>query len=171
MKNLFAALLIIFISISGYSQKNTKVRSVDKLKGAGVSAERLNRIDHMLQDAVNSNSIPGAVALISRNGKIVFHKAFGLSNVETNAPLKKDAIFRIASQTKAITSTAVMMLWEEGKFRLDDPISKFIPEFKNAQVLDSLIEKDSTYLAHPVKKTYYNQTSDHSYFWCWVWFY
>ena len=65
----------------------------------------------------------------------------------SNRQLKKDDIFRIASQTKAITATAVMMLWEEGKFRLDDPVSNFIPEFKNPQVLDSLIERDSSFVA------------------------
>jgi CubicO group peptidase (beta-lactamase class C family) len=81
---------------------------------------------------------------VARNGKIVFHKAFGTADAKSNRLLKKDDIFRLASQSKAITATAVMMLWEEGKFQLDDPISKYIPEFKNPQVLDSILS-DGTY--------------------------
>lgn len=112
---------------------------------AGMSEQRLARIDAMLLEAVNENSIPGAVALIARNGKIVYYKAFGMADNASDRALKRDDIFRIASQTKAITSTAVMMLWEEGKFRLDDPIEKYIPEFKEVGVLDTFIEADSTF--------------------------
>ena len=103
----------------------------------------------MLSKAIEENEIPGAVALITRNGKIVYHKAFGMADNESKRSLNSDDIFRIASQTKAITSTAIMMLWEEGKFRLDDPISKYIPEFKNAVILDSLNEVDSSFLTSP----------------------
>ncbi len=95
-----------------------------------MSSERLNRIDQMLETSVAEQDIPGAVALVACNGKIVYHKAFGKADNQSGRVLKTDDIFRIASQTKAITATAVMMLWEEGKFQLDDPISKYIPEFK-----------------------------------------
>jgi CubicO group peptidase (beta-lactamase class C family) len=95
--------------------------------------------------SIENDEIPGAVALVARKGKIVYLKAFGMADNESGRKLKTDDLFRIASQTKAITSTAVMMLWEEGKFRLDDPVSKYIPEFKNPMLLDSLIEKDSSY--------------------------
>ncbi len=105
----------------------------------------------MLSDAVKRMKIPGVVAMIVRNGKIVYHKAFGSADATTNRLLKTDDIFRIASQTKGITSTAVMMLWEEGKFRLDDPISKFIPEFAKPQLLDSLLP-DGTYTTKPANK-------------------
>jgi CubicO group peptidase (beta-lactamase class C family) len=87
---------------------------------------------------------------VARNGKIVYYKAFGMADNESGKELKRDAIFRIASQTKAITSTAIMMLWEDGKFKLDDPISKYIPEFKNEQVLDTLYE-NGTYKTIPAK--------------------
>lgn len=120
-------------------------------EAVGLSAERLDRIDHMLQEAVEENTIPGAVALVARNGKIVFHEAYGQANA-SGKPLQKDAIFRIASQTKAITSTAVMMLWEEGKFQLDDPISKYIPEFKNPQVLVNFRYADTSYTARPAER-------------------
>jgi CubicO group peptidase (beta-lactamase class C family) len=118
----------------------------------GVSAERLARIDAMCDEAVKSGSIPGVVALVTRHGKIVFHKAYGMADSPANRALKTDDIFRIASQTKAVTATAVMMLWEEGKFQLDDPISKFIPEFKNPQVLKTYNDTDGTWTGEPAKR-------------------
>ncbi len=110
-----------------------------------VSLDRLNRIDKMLQQGIDSGWIAGAVGLIARDGKIVYYKSFGISDIEIKSPLNKDDIFRIASQTKAITSVAVMMLFERGKFLLDDPISRYIPEFANPRVLDKFNEKDTTY--------------------------
>jgi len=107
------------------------------------------RIDNIINEAIEENDIPGAVALIAHKGKVVYHKAFGKADTESNRAMKTDDIFRIASQTKAITSTAVMMLWEKGLFRLDDPISKYIPEFKKATLLDSFNESDSTYTTKP----------------------
>lgn len=118
----------------------------------GISAERLGWMDQMLEQSVKEGEVPGVVALIARNGKIVYHKAFGIADAEKNRMQKKDDIFRIASQTKAITSTAVMMLWEEGKFQLDDPISKYIPEFKNPQVLNTFKYADTSYTARPANK-------------------
>jgi len=116
----------------------------------GISEKRLASLDAMLQKSVKEENVPGVVALIARNGKIVYHKAYGQAD-ETGRILKKDDIFRIASQTKAITSTAVMMLWEEGHFDLDDPIEKYIPEFKDAVILDSLMEADTSYLTTPAE--------------------
>lgn len=119
---------------------------------AGMSAERLARIDAMIETAITENRIPGAVALVVRNGKIVHHQAYGLADNETGRALKKDDIFRIASQTKAITATAVMMLWERGRFQLDDPIAKWIPEFKDAGVLKTFNEVDVTWTSEPANK-------------------
>ena len=118
----------------------------------GMSAERLAKIDAMLQKSVADENVPGLVALIARKGQIVYHKAYGMADTEAGKSMKKDAIFRIASQTKAITSTAVMMLWEEGHFGLDDPISDYIPEFKTMQVLDSLIESKTIYTTQDANK-------------------
>ncbi|WP_257667816.1 serine hydrolase domain-containing protein [Parapedobacter tibetensis] len=118
----------------------------------GISEDRLKWIDAMLEKSVADGEIPGAVALIARNGKIIYHKAFGIADVEKGRAQQRDDIFRIASQTKAITSTAVMMLWEEGKFQLDDPISKYIPEFKNPQVLQSFRYADTGFTARPANK-------------------
>jgi CubicO group peptidase (beta-lactamase class C family) len=120
-------------------------------ESVGMSSERLARIDNMLKQAVSDTDLPGIVALIARNGKIVFHNAYGMADNTSGRAMKTDDIFRIASQTKAITSTAVMILWEEGKFRLDDPISKYIPDFGKAQILDTFNEQDSTYTTKPAE--------------------
>ncbi len=117
----------------------------------GMSSERLARLDDFLAKSVAEGDIPGVVALVARNGKIVFHKAYGMSDNTSKRAAKTDDIFRIASQSKAITATAVMMLWEEGKFQLDDPISKFIPEFKNAQVLKDFHYSDTTWTGEAAK--------------------
>jgi CubicO group peptidase (beta-lactamase class C family) len=122
-----------------------------KPESVGLSSERLNRVDHVIQEYINQQWIPGAVVLIARNGKIVHHKAFGSYTADKKTILKKDAIFRIASQTKAITSVAVMMLYEEGKFLLDDRISKYIPEFAKPTVLKTFNEADSSYTTEPAK--------------------
>jgi CubicO group peptidase (beta-lactamase class C family) len=106
----------------------------------------------MCADAVKKGDLPGIVSLVARNGKIVQWKAYGMADNQSGKALKRDDIFRIASQSKAITATAVMMLWEEGKFQLDDPISKYIPEFKNQQVLKSFKYADTTWTGEPVKK-------------------
>jgi CubicO group peptidase (beta-lactamase class C family) len=109
------------------------------------SKERLLRIDKMLQQGIDSGWIAGAVGFIARDGRIVYDKSFGVSDVEAKTAMHTDNIFRIASQTKAITSVAVMMLFEEGKFLLDDPISKYIPEFANPTVLEKFNKKDTTF--------------------------
>lgn len=116
----------------------------------GMSDQRLARIDAMCAEAIKESQVPGIVALVARNGKIVYYKAFGTAD-ESGRMVKRDDIFRIASQSKAITSTAVMMLWEEGKFKLDDPISKYIPEFKNEKVLDT-VYANGTYGTKPADK-------------------
>lgn len=121
-------------------------------ESVGMSSERLARIDAMCEAAIANEEVPGIVALVARKGKIVYYKAFGMADNEANRAMKRDDIFRIASQSKAITATAVMMLWEEGKFQLDDPISKYIPEFKNPQVLKTFSYQDTTYTAEPAKR-------------------
>jgi CubicO group peptidase (beta-lactamase class C family) len=151
-----AAALLLAGPYAGGAQTRSVKRSpalvqVDPAK-AGMSAERLARIDAMLESAVKSNRIPGAVALIARHGRIVYHKAFGMADNATGRLMKPDDIFRIASQTKAITATAVLMLWEEGKFQLDDPVSKFIPEFRDAKVLKTYNEADGSWTGEPVKR-------------------
>lgn len=116
------------------------------------SAERLRRIDGIIKKYIDDGKLNGAAALIARNGKIVYYRGFGYDDKENKKPMKRDAIFRIASQTKAITSVAVMMLYEEGKLLLDEPVSKYIHSFKNPQVIDQFNEKDTTYTTKPAKR-------------------
>jgi CubicO group peptidase (beta-lactamase class C family) len=133
------------------STKNSPPLTEATPESQGFSSERLKRVDAMLQSAVADSDIPGAVMLIARNGKIVYWKAFGQADNQANRPLKRDDIFRIASQTKAITSTAIMMLWEQGKFQLDDPVSKYIQEFKSPQVLKNFRYSDTTWTGESAK--------------------
>lgn len=155
MKKLIILLLIAF-SVMASAQTKSLKKSAPLTPGApesvGMSSERLARIDKMCLEAIENGEIPGAVVLVARKGKIVYHKAFGMADVQKGREMKTDDIFRIASQTKAITSTAVMMLWEEGKFSLDDPISKFIPEFRNPQVLQSFRYADTTWTGVPARR-------------------
>ena len=105
-----------------------------KPEDSGMSAGRLQRIHEAVQRHIDAGEISGAVTLVARNGRIVHFEAHGLMDLETKKPMAKDAIFRIASMTKPITGVAVMMMVEEGKIRLTDPVSKFIPEFKDTRV-------------------------------------
>ncbi len=138
-------------TIGGAWAQPSKAWTSGKPEENGLSSARLQLIDQLLDTHVKNQWIPGAVAIIVRNGKVVYLKSFGYSHVEKQTPLKTNDIFRIASQTKAITSLAVMMLWEEGKFQLDDPISRYVPEFKNPRVLTSLNWSDTTYATVPAK--------------------
>ena len=121
-------------------------------EAGGFSSDRLKRVDKLLTGYVEKGAINGATALIVHDGKIVYHKSFGYADMEAKKPMTNDAIFRIASQTKAITSVAVMMLYEEGKFMLDDPVSQYIPEFKNPRVLDKFNKEDTTYTTVAAKR-------------------
>ena len=154
MRTNIAVFFLIFYSVCSAQTKSIKKSPLitqAKPETSGMSSERLARIDSMCAKAISDGSIPGAVALVARNGKIVYHKAFGMADNQTGRALKKNDIFRIASQTKAITATAVMMLWEQGRFLLDDPISKFIPEFKDARILKSFKYEDTSFTTEAAK--------------------
>lgn len=117
-----------------------------------VSEERLSRITNLLQKDISAGYICGAVGFIARDNKIIYNKALGWTDITRKTALKTDHIFRIASQTKAITSVAVMILFEEGKFLLDDPISKYIPAFADPKVLNTFEKRDSSYTTVPAKR-------------------
>ncbi len=104
-------------------------------EAAGLVPAKLARIEAFLQDAVDHKLIGGGVALVARHGKLGYLKAAGWRDVENKKPMATDTLFRIASMTKPVTSVAVMMLVEDGKVRLNDPVSKFLPEFKEPKVL------------------------------------
>lgn len=145
-------ILLVIFSCSTQPEKKSRVVANGTAESAGFSSERLARLDNTMNDWVNKGWINGAVGLIIRNGKIAHYKSVGYNDLETKTALDKEGIFRIASQTKAITSVAVMMLYEEGKFLLEDPVSKFIPSFANVQVLDKFNDKDTSYTTIPAKR-------------------
>ena len=123
-------LFVLFYVTSGFAQPLPTTSPEE----VGLSSERLGRINKVMQQYVDEKLIPGSVTLVARHGKVVHHEAIGLMDIEKKKPMQKDTIFRLASMTKPITCLAVMMLYEEGHFLLSDPISKFIPEFKNPKV-------------------------------------
>ncbi len=100
----------------------------------GLSSTRLDRITPYMEDLVHDNQLPGVLTLVQRHGKIAHFGKFGSMNIEASKPMQEDALFRIYSMTKPITSIAVMMLLEEGRFNLFDPVSKYIPAFAKTKV-------------------------------------
>jgi CubicO group peptidase (beta-lactamase class C family) len=110
-------------------------------EAAGLSTERLSNLNKYLQGDVEAGKLPGAVVAIARKGKLVYLEAIGFKDKPAGAPMTKDAIFRVYSMTKPWTSVAAMMLVEEGRIQLTDPISKFLPEFKDLKV--SVATKDT----------------------------
>ncbi len=150
MKNMLSALFWIlpfFVAIAQGTLLQPGNASAVK-----VSPHRLTRIDRLLQTQIDSGLINGAIGFVARDGKIIYYKALGLDDADKKTPLKPNAIFRLGSQSKAITSVAVMMLFEEGKLLLDDSVAKYLPAFVNQQVLDKFNIKDSTYTTKPAKR-------------------
>ncbi|MEI9959212.1 MAG: serine hydrolase domain-containing protein [Ferruginibacter sp.] len=119
---------------------------------ATISTEKLTRIDNLVNDYINKNWLTGAVTIIIKDNQLVQYKGYGLADVDTKKPMQKDAIFRIMSQTKAITSAGILMLYEQGKLLLDENIADFIPAFKNPVVLDKFNKADSSYSTVPAKR-------------------
>jgi len=124
-------LLILLLYLPAFSQQLPTASP----ESVGLSPERLDRISLAIQRSIGETRLAGAVTLVVRKGRVAWLKAQGMSDKESPKPMQTDAIFRICSMTKPITSAAVMMLYEEGRFQLSDPVSKYIPEFKNSKVL------------------------------------
>ena len=127
-----AAFLLLVIAILGVASGTPISVSAQELPTAlpeevGMSSSRLDRLTGALQEYVNTNRIPGAVAMVLRDGRVVYHEAVGKLDIEADVPMGQDVIFRIASQTKALVSVAIMMLQEDGDLLISDPVSKYIP--------------------------------------------
>ncbi|MGB9747130.1 MAG: serine hydrolase domain-containing protein [Bacteroidales bacterium] len=117
----------------------------------GFDPVRLARIDSLCEHAVQKNILPNFVTFVARHGQIVHYKAYGYRNQEKNIPAQKDDIFRLASMSKAIVTVALMTLYEEGKFLLDDPLAKYIPAFSNMKVMENFDPVKGTYTTRPAK--------------------
>ncbi len=126
--------LILFATLAMASSGNGNGLKTAPPSEAGLSKERLDRIGQVMQQHVANNKIAGAIGLIARRGKVGYFESWGMMDKEGGKPMRKDAIFRIYSMTKAITGVAVMMLYEEGKFSINDPVSKYLPEFAGVKV-------------------------------------
>ncbi len=127
----FLCILASLLSNIAYSQlKEAKPESL------GMSSDRLERISEISKSYINDFNIPGIVTIVSRKGKIVYYKAFGKRDIHDDSPLLKDDLFRIYSMTKPVTAVALMQLYEQGKFQLNDAVSKFLPELKDLKVLN-----------------------------------
>ena len=135
-----------FTDVAGPTLKEAAAETV------GMSTARLQRMDAVINEYIAKGQQANVGVLVSRNGRIVYHKAYGMDDKAAKTPLKRDAIFRIASQTKALTTIGLMMLFEEGKFLLDDPLSKYIPAFKSPKVLNKFNEQDSSFTTVPAKR-------------------
>lgn len=122
---------------------------VEKPEHFGMSPERLKRVDDVIRRYIDAKKVSGAVTLVARRGHVVHHEAQGVMDVESMAPMRKDSIFRMASSTKPVTGVAIMMLIEEGKIGLTDPVSKYLPEFKGQKVA---VEKDGNVELVPAER-------------------
>jgi CubicO group peptidase (beta-lactamase class C family) len=122
------AVVLLAVSLTAGVVANGKPEDV------GMSSERLQRISDVVQQYIASNQISGAVTVVARKGRVAHFEAQGLMDIESKTPMRKDAIFRMASMSKPVSGVAILMLMEEGKLRLTDPVSRFVPEFKNPKV-------------------------------------
>src|SRR4029453_17298003 len=125
-------LLIAIVVLAGGAVGQT-IRSVAP-NGTGLSSERLDRITAVMNDHVAKGHIAGAIGLIARRGKVGYFETYGFQDKEASVAMRKDTIFRMYSMTKPITGVAVLLLYEEGKFFLSDPVSKYLPELGNLKV-------------------------------------
>jgi CubicO group peptidase (beta-lactamase class C family) len=143
-KSLIPSLAFLLALLAGAAAQDLFAQDLPAAKPAdvGLSAERLERITNWLREDSTKGTIPGAVVMVVRNGKVAYFESVGALDPQTKAPMRKDAIFRIYSMSKPITSIAVMMLFEQGKITLDEPIAKYIPAFKDMKV--GVESKDET---------------------------
>jgi CubicO group peptidase (beta-lactamase class C family) len=144
----FALVLALFVSVS-VSRERAQAATA-KPESVGLSSVRLERIAAGVQGSVDRGEIAGAVTLVARHGQVVWLQASGKQDREKAKPMRTDSIFRICSMTKPIVTLAVMMLYEQGQFILDDPISKYIPEFGDPKVL--VTQKDRKPYTIPAKQ-------------------
>ena len=118
----------------------------------GMSSSRLARLDTALQAEIAARKLPGIVVAVARRGKVVYNKAFGVANLETRAPMRTDAMFRLYSMTKPVASVGLLTLYEQGKFRLTDPLDRYLPQFANVKVYKGADASGTPILAVPSRK-------------------
>jgi CubicO group peptidase (beta-lactamase class C family) len=130
-----AALMILIFALFAVHSGVAQALPTATPAESGLSAEKLDKIMQMLRDDAAKNVVPGAVLLVARHGKVAYFEAAGVLDPGTKAPMKTDAIFRIYSMSKPITTVSAMTLFEQGKLSLNDPVSKYIPAFAHMKVI------------------------------------
>lgn len=148
---------VMFSLLSLGTQADIKLTKPERI---GMSSERLERVGEAMRRMIADEQIPGTVTLIARKGKVVHFEANGLRDVARKLPMQKDTIFRLYSQSKPVTGVAVMMLFEEGRFLLSDPVSKYLPEFANMQVYAGT--KDGEVVTEPARPMTIHQLLTHT---------
>ena len=145
---LLSVLLVGALAVS-VNAKDPKTVAPETL---GFSSERLARIDKAMQEDIDRKKTGGIVVLIARHGTIAYHKAFGMADIESGKKMQTDSLFRLYSMTKPVTSVALLTLYEEGKFQLNDPLEKYIPAFKDVKVYVKPDDKGAMVLEEPKRK-------------------
>ncbi len=146
---LFAVALLPVVLAVNLPAQDTKTVAPESV---GLSPERLERLTQAMQEDIDQKKTGGIVVLIARHGSIAYHKAFGMADIESGRKMQTDHLFRLYSMTKPVTSVALLTLFEEGKFQLNDPLEKYIPAFKNVKVYVNTDEKGRTILEEPKRK-------------------
>jgi Beta-lactamase class C and other penicillin binding proteins len=148
---LLGIVFFILVQVHVFAQRSADSFSEGSPAVVGVSEKRLQLVDQLIQEYVNKGDIPGGVFFAARDNQVIYNKTFGFKTPDKKTPYKKDDIFRICSMTKAVTTVAIMQLYENGKLGLDDAVKDYIPAFEKTQVLDTFNEKDSSYTTVPIK--------------------
>ena len=147
-KNVYAIALIVFSAIACNAQTTIKTGGN---QNTSVDYKKIANIDTLVNNYIKRDWLKGAVTIVVKDGQIIQYKGYGYADAATKKPMEYNSIFRIASQTKAIVSAGVLVLYDQGKISLDDPVSKYIPGFAHAKVLDSL-HADTTYSVVDAKR-------------------
>lgn len=149
-----AFLLLLFSCNSPAAEENETPAILSPADPAeyGLMPDEVDAIENHIQWALDSQFIAGAVVIVAKEDRVILYEAYGHSDRDKTESMEKDDIFRLASMTKPVTSVAVMQLVEQGKIGLEDPVSRFIPEFSDMQVIDEFNEEDSSYTTVPVQQ-------------------
>jgi CubicO group peptidase (beta-lactamase class C family) len=143
------AVALLFLAIACNAQTTIKTGgSADP----SVDYKKIANIDTLINGYVNRDWVKGVVTIVVKDGQVIQYKGYGYADAATKKPMESNSIFRIASQTKAIVSTGILILYDEGKLALNDPVSKYIPEFAHETVLDSFHASDTTFTTVPAKR-------------------
>ena len=164
LNQLLLAVLLAFGSLASRAQQAAPAVDFTAVKpeSVGFSTERLEKLHSMIQGEVDKKQLAGAITLLARHGKIVDYRTYGMRDMATSSAMTKDTIFRDYSMTKPVTGVAMMILYEEGKWNPADPISKYIPEFKNLKVFNGYDANGKMVLADPIHPPTMRELMTHS---------